>query len=674
MKGERWLPGRAAVLFGIVLLAACDGARGPAGPPGLDGAPAADPFPLETAGVVGLVTDRSGATVTDGIVYFVPVADVAALPATTIAVGSTNDEPLEDTIAANGATYPKATVGADGRYALPTLAAGSYFVTFVPDAADADHLPGGSLCRVAVSSADLVGTRRDLEVSSATPANAEYIGSGRCVQCHGRTSIAKTMHRLGIWSPYEQGLLQDASLRFDDLYQALVQKFDPSTTVYFYGYDGTRGFDKWKTAEADPATGACTGVNVPANCVDFTVTVRENAGAYEMVMHNVADTADPAQDRVLRVDSVYGGGVLKQRYLTKQTNASGFFYSVMPLQFQNEGSEVPLYGRTSKVWRDYNAFKWYNATTKRIVSPATKDSFEKNCMSCHAVGTQVTGSDATVWTASTITDSLWGDWDYDGDGLAEEMNLGCENCHGPGSAHWESAGQGRHIVSPSLLTPERESMICGQCHSRPKGATGTDSPMNADGRMMVAGLSRDSFLSAHATTQLDGAASDYYTDDGKHSKSHHQQYSDFIRSSMYKNGSQLMTCASCHDPHRRDNPRQLRAERDNNAGLCGECHAPQLDDLAGHMVSELGFAQDVADYKAGSGGILCTDCHMPKTAKTGSGVPGIAVDGVQYWQTDISSHVFAVPGKAWSKKTSPGLDMSTGYTKACGQVCHTAGP
>ena len=48
--------------------------------------------------------------------------------------------------------------------------------------------------------------------------------------------------------------------------------------------------------------------------------------------------------------------------------------------------------------------------------------------------------------------------------------------HGRGAAHWDSAGQSKYIVSPELLTPERETMICGQCHSRPKGATGTDSP------------------------------------------------------------------------------------------------------------------------------------------------------------------------------------------------------
>jgi predicted CXXCH cytochrome family protein len=652
---------------------------------GSAGTPWSDALPLEPEGVVGKVVDRTGEVVTSGTVYFVPAADVAALPATTIAVGSTDDEPLEDTIAANGMAYQKAAVDQGGRYALENLAAGSYFITFVPADADDGHLPGGSLCRIALDSADLIGTRRNIQISSRPPPDAEYIGSGSCVECHGQVSIAKTMHRLGIWSPYETGPLQDPSLRFDDLYMAQLDKFEPGTTVWFYGYDGSRRFDKFKTRESDPGTGACAGydpaanggkgASTPANCVDFTVTVRKTGDDYEMLLHNVANGADPNQDTVIHVDAVYGGGVMKQRYLTRLTNAFGFYYAIMPLQFQHEGDDnFVAADRTRGVWRDYHGDWWYKPADKLFKEPAVKDSFEKNCISCHATGTQVAGSDATVWTATTIADSRWGDWDYDGDGVADEMNLGCENCHGPGSAHREAEGQGRHIVSPSLLTPERESMICGQCHSRPKGALGTDSPVNAAGKMMIAGTSRNQFLAEHATTQLDGAAGDFYADDDRHSKSHHQQYSDFIRSSMYKNGSQLTTCSTCHDPHRRDNPRQLRVAPDNNAGLCGGCHADQIDDLSGHIVEKIGVVAFIADTKVQEN-ILCTDCHMPKTTKTGAGRPGLLLlDGTQYWQNDVTAHLFKVPDKMWSQKTGPGVDMPTGYTKTCGQLCHTAGP
>jgi predicted CXXCH cytochrome family protein len=613
--------------------------------------------PLDPDGVVGFVRDRAGESLGAGTIYFVPSGDVAALPATTIAVDSLNDEPLEDLIAQNGAAYQKAVIGADGKYAVDSLTAGSYFVTFVPDAADDGHLPGGSACRNAMASTALAGTQLDIEVSSAPSAAAKYVGTGRCVNCHGMTHLAGTMHRLGIWSPYQAGLLQDQSERYTELWAALNGKFTATgTTVYFYNFDGTRGFDKYQTSETDPGAG-----------VSFTVTLLNDAGKYRMRLANVKNPG--VGDHTLDVDAVYGGGVWKQRYLVKLTNGSGFYYATLPLQYNQTGKDDPAYGRTSKIWRDYHGSTYYNETTLSFTTPSVSKSFEKNCVSCHATGTRVTGSDSTTWKASLISDPIWGDFDYDGDGIKDELNMGCETCHGPGSDHWASAGQGKAIVSPSLLTPEREAMICGQCHSRPKGAFNTDSPVNAAGDMMRAGTSRADFLADHATSQLDGAASDFFADEDKHSKSHHQQYSDFIRSGMYKNGSLLMTCSNCHDPHDNQNPRQLRVDPTDQTALCGNCHQSQAADKAAHITAMLGTSMGVY-----MGSATCTQCHMSKTSKSGAGNPGILIGTTQYWTGDISSHLFAVPRKSASLKTAPGFDMPTPYTLTCGSMCHTALP
>jgi predicted CXXCH cytochrome family protein len=631
------------------LLAACQGETGGTGATGPTGPGGPGYVALEPAGVVGVVTDAGNNVVGGGKVYFVPASAVAAMGPTTTAFDSTTDEPLEDLITQNGATYPSDDVGSDGVYRLPTLATGSYYVTFVP-ATGAPYLPGGSLCRVARGSDALVGTRLDIEVSGAIPADARFVGSARCVTCHGRTHISQTMHRLGIWSTYQTGALQDLEARRADLYQAVDSKFTVAgTTVYFYDYDATRGFDKYKTLETDPGAG-----------VSFTVKVsKDGSGNLFFTLHNVKNPADP--DVVLPVDAIYGGGVMKQRFMTKLSPATGSYYALLPLQFQNEGSDA-YPDRAAKVWRDYNSFKWYDETTTTFKKPAAKDSFEKNCVSCHAVGVKVTGTDATTYVADTVEDAAYGDFDFDGNGVREEMNVGCESCHGPGSRHWEAAGQGKHIVSLKLLTPEREAMVCGQCHSRPKGALNTDSPVNADGLMMIAGTSRPDFLQNHATSQDDGAASDFWTDAGSHSKSHHQQYTDFIRSGMYKNAVQLMTCSSCHDPHQKTaNPRQLRASPTQNAALCGSCHATQAGDLAVHLTAK---GIPLASTKAGLA--LCTDCHMPKTAKTGSGEPGVlGTSGTQYWRNDISSHLFDVPAKAASIATK----MPTAFTNPCGS-CH----
>ena len=626
------------------------GEKGDQGDKGDQGAPGpSGELQTEPDGVVGVVTDGSGDVVPSGTVYFVPAADVAALPATSVEVGSANDEPLEDLIAANGASYLSAEVGEDGVYAVTSIEAGTYFVTFVPG--EVGHLPGGSLCREALSSADLVGQRYDIEVSAAIPPMAYYVGTGTCVNCHGKVHVSRTMHKLGIWSPYQYGMLQDVGFRKDDLTMALGDRFtETGTTVWFYDFDSSRGFDKYKTSETEPAAPAV---------VSFTVTARRMGADYEMVIHNVKDPAQP--DAVIRVDAIYGGGVYKQRYLTRIEGGSGFYYATMPLQFQHEGDETYT-DRTRKVWRDYHGDWWYDEGASSLTNPAPKRSFEKNCVSCHAVGSQVTGSDAAGWTVSLLSNPTWGDFDYDGDGVADELNVSCETCHGPGSAHWESAGQGRHIVNPRLLTPERDAMICGQCHSRPKGALGSDSPVNADGFMMVAGTSRNEFLANYATTQLDGAASDFYGDDLKHSKSHHQQYSDFIRSGMYKNDAVLMTCADCHDPHEADNVHQLRADPTDNVAMCGSCHSDQAGDLVAHVDLKVGAGMGAAMAEAS-----CTECHMPKTAKTGAGRPGIA----GHWQNDISSHMFDMPAKELS--SASGVNMPTAYTNACGS-CHAAVP
>lgn len=714
----------------VVALAACSGEDGAAGPAGATGpaGPAGPPgasagyIALEPAGVVGFVGDTSGAAVPGGKVYFVPAADVKALAAVTMPVPKASlnsdpnvdrDEPLEDLIRLKGTTYTSAPVGSDGVYKVATLPAGSYFVTFKVEG-DA-YLPGGSLCRVARPSTALVGTRLDIEVSPSVPAGARYIGSSACISCHGRAEIAGTMHRLGIWSPYESGVYQNKSAR-PELYDALNGEFtEAGTRIYFYDFDSSRGFDKYKTSRTLPtipaapaawaastayavgakvtnggkayqatvagtsaASGGPTGIAsaitdgtvtwkyINPN-VSFSVRVHKLGSDYQVEFTNEEGTA---AGFTRRVDTIYGGGVKKQRYQTKVFDGGVFRYSAMlPLQFNSDGVDGSDggRGRTAQVWRDYYGNNWYDQNTKAFKVPAAKDSFEKNCVSCHANGVQVTGGDATTWTASLVADPIYGDFDYNGDGVKDEMNMGCETCHGPGSRHRESAGQGKHIVSPSLLTPEREAMICGQCHSRPQGSLGTDSPVNAEGKMMVAGTSRAQFLAEYATTQGDGKATDFWGDTGNHSKSHHQQYSDFIRSSMFKNDTNLMTCSSCHDLHRRDNPRQLRSDPTDNAALCGSCHATQTGDVTAHTTAKVSM---------GHGAILCGDCHMPKTAQSGAGAPPKAGTGItgsvsttKYWWGDISSHKFDMPRKGESATSTP-AGMPTAYMNSCSN-CHS---
>jgi hypothetical protein len=66
---------------------------------------------------------------------------------------------------------------------------------------------------------------------------------------------------------------------------------------------------------------------------------------------------------------------------------------------------------------------------------------------------------------------------------------------------------------------------------------------------------------------------------------------------------------------------------------------------------------------------LCVDCHMEKTAKTGAGSPARVIGGVQYWQNDITSHLFKMPRKGLATTQA----MPVPYTDNCG-ICHVGAP
>jgi hypothetical protein len=637
------------------------GPTGSAGPTGTTGPAGPGYLSLEAAGVVGFVRDTADKPVVGATVYLVPVSDIptAALDLTDVvkARASTDDEPLEDTIAAKGAGYTKAVTDADGVYRITTVASGSYFVSVAPATADTGHLPGGSSCRRAVKSADLVGKQLNIEISTRPSAKAEYVGTSVCLNCHGMVHERQTLHMLGIRPMGKTGPLQDSS-RFPDWNKPLANKFTAAgTTIYIYGYNGNATSPDWKASETNPGS-----------TVSFTIKLYTNAGKYFADLANVAGT--PAT-KTYEIGISYGGGLYKQRYIAK---IGGSWY-ILPIQFNFQGLTNEGTAPQSRwVWQHYNAQNWYDETNKALKEPALGKSFDNNCAGCHFSGFKLTGDSTSGYKAHGVPDEK-GEMDFDGDGLPEQMNIGCETCHGPGSEHWQWAGQGRSIVSPNLLTPEREVTICAVCHTRALGAGGgaTEAPMSQAGVMPVAGTSRADFLKNYVS-KLDDGMWDAQKGDGKHSKKHHQQVSDFLKSGKYRNGTSLVTCASCHDPHGNSGlSHQIRDKLDTSAGgagMCMSCHDATFQagaNLAARMQAHW-KARGVADVAMGD--IRCVDCHMPKTAKSGSGTAGIAIAGTTYYLGDISSHVFDMPRKK-DIATKASDQMPIAYSNPCGG-CHAS--
>ena len=261
-----------------------------------------------------------------------------------------------------------------------------------------------------------------------------------------------------------------------------------------------------------------------------------------------------------------------------------------------------------------------------------------------------------------------GEADIDGDAVPNELNVGCETCHGAGSAHAKASNKLKAslIVSPGKLAAERATVICTQCHSRPQGTMQTDPPINKANRMLTPGLSRNEYLVNH-TTREDAAQGDLWAD-GVQSKARHQQGTALIRSKHCVNETQTLTCSSCHDTHGKSGlEHQLKlVVRDGKDSICASCHKVDLKSLTTQTVGE-----PHADK------IACVDCHMSKTTQTGAGAgKGIdGPDGKNYWMNDITSHLFEVPriankGVKGVKGVEPGRAMPIPHTNACGAVRH----
>ncbi|MCC7538441.1 MAG: hypothetical protein IT379_19610 [Deltaproteobacteria bacterium] len=665
--GEQGLPGEPGE----------PGAPGEPGEQGEPGEPAVRPLELEATGLVGVVTDPSDAPV-GGNVVLVPSADVAALSASSLdlteapAVAAANglDEPLEDLLDAHGpmgdGTYQAAAVDGEGVYRFATLAAGSYFVVWVPAAADAFHLPGGSGCREAVDVATVLGTQRDIRVSGAPGASSTYVGSSTCMGCHGRHRSMRTAHRVGISVPGVRGPMQDTTHwpEFD----AALRAFESGTVLTYYDCNPT---SKRCKVRVNPA--GVTAQMTATLGVDPMVP-RGQPGHYTVTLQSVTEGVPRTYGVVL----TYGGAVYKQRYVTRIQNPNGTWsHYILPIQFNTQGNDT--YSSFSDwVWRDYNVDRWLDLAAFTLRTPARGKSFENNCAGCHFTGFSLSGNSTDGFTARAVADAL-GDYDFDGDGRLEEINTGCEVCHGPGSDHLEASVRGSRIVSPSLLTPERETMLCGRCHARPLGIDfggggTTETPMDATGHIARAGISRSEWL-ASFTTRIDALPATDANTPGElwfsgDSRSHHQQYTDYIRSGMYRNGTRLMGCASCHDAHGNDdNDHQLYASNDSNTGCTAGCH----EDYSGamvmnHVMTVTGFSHTGVGFDEND--FLCRNCHMVRTAASGARTPQLVDGAYTHYHGDIASHRFDVTRLADLAGTTVGSNFQPiAASQACAS-CH----
>lgn len=191
-----------------------------------------------------------------------------------------------------------------------------------------------------------------------------------------------------------------------------------------------------------------------------------------------------------------------------------------------------------------------------------------------------------------------------------EINVSCETCHGPGSAHCAWAEErkkkgltGRDGTAMGLVVqglravdfsgfgvgdattdtarlanrPRQQAEVqsCAPCHARRSPIAAVADPSTP-------------FLDSYRPALLEQPL--YYADG--QIKEEVYEYASFLQSRMYEAG---VTCSDCHNAHS-----LMQRGTDNN--VCGHCHLPLTYDTPAHHF-----------HKQGTPAALCRNCHMRTT-------------------------------------------------------------
>lgn len=492
----------------------------------------------------------------------------------------------------------------DGTYRADGVASGTIAVAFEP----ASPLRRWSWPNVEIPEGGVATVSPTLP---AGPTDATYIGAQFCTYCHndyaetwpatGHARVARTP--ADVEADGDPAGLEDA---FTAGGAVALDELVPGAQVTL----ARTGTGAW-TARIDDAAGATTG--------DMSVV------------------------------EVYGG----LRNGAALAVEVGGTRAVLPLAWALPGQGLST-DQDAAGWVPRWSDGWFDATGALTLdatgAPGAEASWDLQCAGCHATGHKLEEDADGHYALASVG------------GLMERI-VGCEACHGPGSAHYAAVAAGdppaRYILNPKHLPAWQRVEVCARCHERVDDTTHPFSdapawPVDATG----AALDPFGVVEADAT----GAPERWLDADA--SRLHQDQAGDF-RDSPHRSGldGYQGACEDCHELHVGANPALLRLDFADN-DLCTGCHASRFPDEAAESAHSGHTNFDPGRFSPGS----CNGCHFPRMSIA---VRPDAISGAG----DVRSHTmtFIEPGASLAEFDAEGattLPRGDFPVSACVD-CHT---
>lgn len=369
----------------------------------------------------------------------------------------------------------------------------------------------------------------------------------------------------------------------------------------------------------------------------------------------------------MKVAYTYGGNGWIQRYLIE---IGGSFY-VAPFQYILPGyKERTSYGGgfyylDMDRWFEVDSITLEGRFYQWSSNQFRKQSWDKNCSQCHVNGfdieQRVNGAD-TSWLARWVGARS-------GDSALQDQNIliGCESCHGPGSEHAANP-TASNIFSPGALPKTMAGTdlkldLCNQCHNRMVSTAGTYSFAydEENRRPFVPGNSLKEYI-------RDEFSAMRIWGDKMVSYAHHQAGQDFLRSAPYQKHVFKDGCWSCHRVHSTGKdglPYQLDRNwytlRSGEGCLSVGCHASHGDTAYSPIVGRTVNRHTQHSQSASA----CVNCHFTKVAT-------IAFDDLPNKPLyEFSYHGFKVIRPNATREFMNGA--VPGMLNTCAESCHRNG-